>query len=165
MSDRLPAVDESSIQWEAHKSEKGVPFEVGRDKAESGKVPDKSAGGVAGVLDEQGEGPSQVAALFEDKDPFTIAVDWPVVGTYSSTAPWISTTDHVKKTAGITRYRLCKSTSVAFQYILEITNTESYNYRFRDESRDAYKIDTWVRSDHWVKYNSNNPKIVAIMGS
>lgn len=95
--------DQSSIQWETATSKNGASFKVGREKTES-------------VTEESTE-----AAATSKKD-FGIAVNWPIVGT------WTNTTDEVKARAAIVRYKLWESNAIGGKYTLEFTSTEHYNY-------------------------------------
>jgi hypothetical protein len=90
-----------------------------------------------------------------------VQVNWTVQGD-----SWIDTPMDIRNTTAIWRYKLHKSSSPFFDYVLEISITDDhYCYYFGDESGDSYKLDTWVAGDHLVRFNSGRPTIKLISGS
>ncbi|KAK4504830.1 hypothetical protein PRZ48_002792 [Zasmidium cellare] len=96
------------------------------------------------------------------KTNFGIAVDWPV----SSSHDWHSVTDDVKARAAITQYALYQQDEGSkYKYILYFTNYEHYDYYFYDETGDRYEVNTYRNGDHYVRFNSERPKIAYVTGS
>lgn len=129
----------STIEWVKADSSEGKKFEVGIP-AGSGPAPN-APDTVA------------VAGLFTRLNPFGITVNWTVD---NGSETWNNTSDEVKKTTGITRYRLL-SPNGFYRYRLEFTNVENYNYTFSDETGDTYGVNTWSNGDHSVRYDSQKP--------
>ncbi|KAL8877709.1 MAG: hypothetical protein Q9198_004322, partial [Flavoplaca austrocitrina] len=92
---------------------------------------------------------------------FGLVVNWP----FDKNDDWKSTRNDVQDTAAITRYSFYSSSSPIYDYVLEITNTVDYNYRFYDQTGDSYQINTYEEGDHLVRYNSEKPNVVFITGS
>ncbi|PUU78394.1 hypothetical protein B9Z19DRAFT_1065075 [Tuber borchii] len=141
MSDQPAASDQSSVEWETLTSKNGVTFKIGREKAAS--VP---------VVEAKSETPAE-------GEDFGITVDWPVGG------GWTQTTEDVKTTAAITQYNLAEVDGDTFKYTLEFSNTDTYDYKFFDQTGDSYEVNTWQNRTHYVKYNSDKPTIVYISGN
>jgi hypothetical protein len=135
-------LNEEAITWEEFESEKGKKYQVGYlEKNEvNGEDPEKK---------------------LMDKKNFGIAVSWPV----TINSDWILTSGDVKSRAAITQYALYKYNGSTYDYKLYFTNTEHYNYLFYDETGDSYRVNTYRNGDHFVRYNSEEPKIVYIKGS
>ncbi|TFY64822.1 hypothetical protein EVG20_g5824 [Dentipellis fragilis] len=51
-----------------------------------------------------------------------------------------------------------------WKYILNFTNTYKFDYYFYDETGDNYHVNTYRRGDHYVRFNSDKPKIIFIRG-
>jgi len=144
MSDQPAASDQGSVEWETVTSKNGVTFKIGREKAESVRV-----------LGVKSEVKSEKPAEGED---FGITVNWPVGG------GWTQTTEDVKTTAAITQYNIAEVDGDTYKYTLEFTNTDTYDYKFFDQTGDSYGVNTWQNRTHYVKYNSEKPTIVYISG-
>ena len=130
----VSALDQTCVHWEPVTSNHGKPFEIGKPVLKN-----------------------DIAVMA--KQPFGIVVDWPVGDT-----TWKYLSDAVAATTGITRYRLYPSTGDSNLYELDFTNTEHYNYQFWDLTGDYYGVNTFLNSDHYVKYSSKLPRIVYIRG-
>lgn len=130
----LSALDQTCVHWEPVTSKHGKPFEIGKPVLKN-----------------------DIAVM--DKQDFGIDVNWPVGDT---TWKYLSQADAA--TTGITRYRLYPSTSDDYAYELDFTNTEHYDYQFWDQTGDYYGVNTFRDGDHYVRYDSNLPKIVYIRG-
>lgn len=135
---------DAAVEWKRKESSKGREYSVGMRKGEPGS------------------GDAQAHSA-ERREPFSIDVNWPV----NDNEDWTQTSDEVKLKAGITRYKLYRNTGFSpfWQYCLEFTNNQNFDYRFKDQSGDSYNVDTWRNSDHSVKYWSNGPTIKTIYGS
>ena len=94
-----------------------------------------------------------------DKKRFDITVNWPV-----GDSSWKKTDKEVQEKAGIWRYALYRVKG-PFPYELAFSNTEDYDYYFYDEAGDNYNNNTWLRQDHWIDFESNEPTIKRITGS
>ena len=94
------------------------------------------------------------------KKDFGIVVDWPL-----GSNEWKETTPEVRSLAGISRYKFHSSSHPLYDYVLEITNTENYNYFFYDKTGDYYKINTYSNNDHLVRFSSHSSTISFITGS
>jgi hypothetical protein len=96
------------------------------------------------------------------KIPFDIRVYWP----YSTTDQWVTPQPELVTTAAITRYKLHEDTDTLkiFQWELQFTNTENYDYYFYDRTGDRYNVNTFRSGDHIIEFNSENPNIVRIVG-
>src|SRR6186713_696443 len=91
--------------------------------------------------------------------PFTVSVNWGVDGT------WRNTSDDFAKTTGITAYNVGKSSSPLFDYYLQITTNQDYDYFFTDASPDTYELNVVdVDDSHIIRYNSDSPTIKYITG-
>ncbi|MEU3072549.1 hypothetical protein [Streptomyces laurentii] len=142
--------DEDAIQWEDAVSERGAELRIGH--AQDDGTTEQSRAIV-------GEG---------DKIAFTETVDWPPNGD-----EWVYTSADVKKTTGITRYKLYDQSNKwrpperpsVWQYILCFTTEKTYDYYFSDASNDCYRCDVFVTSrDHYVQYNSTDARIISVTG-
>lgn len=51
-----------------------------------------------------------------------------------------------------------------YRYKLYFTNTKHYSYKFFDETGDSYSVNTYRAGDHFVRFDSDKPKIVYISG-
>ena len=67
--------------------------------------------------------------------------------------------------ASISRYKLHTSSSPFFDYVLEFSNEENYNYRFFDKTGDSYAVDTYDQDNHYVQFSSKSTTIAFITGS
>ncbi|KAL8868253.1 MAG: hypothetical protein Q9174_005109, partial [Haloplaca sp. 1 TL-2023] len=76
-------------------------------------------------------------------EEFGINVDWPL-----GNSDWKSLSDELKTKTAITRYALHHSSHPNFDFVLEFTNTENYNYHFYDTTGDSYGVNTFSRGDH-----------------
>ena len=85
-------------------SNNGAPYEIGRPETGG-----EGGGAAAGVSD---------GVKAQAKKPFDIAVDWPRTSDF-----WVETTKEVQEVAGITRYKLLKTSHPIYTYLLEFTNT------------------------------------------
>jgi hypothetical protein len=101
------------------------------------------------------------------KNPFTISVNWGVTpGAFQS----ISTSPDVQSIAAIDQYylndiRAGGGIPAATQFLLWFHNTQTYDYYFTDQSGDVYEINTYIRGDHTLNYDSTYPIITTISGS
>jgi hypothetical protein len=133
-------IDEKSIFWKECMSEKGKKYEVGYLIQEDLLEADK-------LMEEAG------------KKDFGITVNWPV-----EDITWKNTTSEIERRAAITRYALYKYDGF-YKYQLYFTNKEHYNYYFYDETGDMYQVNTFRNGDHFVRFNSDEPRIVYVTGS
>jgi|GEM_PF-4730510 len=108
---------------------------------------------------EKGNLKEQISVNELAKADFGIAVNWPI------TNGWMQATNNVANIASITRYNLSPNPNSYYAYILYFTNTQHYDYYFHDETGDSYEVNTYVNSDHYVRYNSDKPTISYISGS
>ena len=138
--DYPPAYDDGTYVWQKAISKNGVPYEIGR-KITNDTLTEKD--GAKGL----------------EKSQFGLQVNWPVAN-----KDWKDGNAEVKQLAAISRYRVSNSSAPFFDYFIEITNTETYNYTFYDQSGDHYDVNTLDRSDHVVRYNSPKPTILFVTG-
>ena len=103
-----------------------------------------------GGLDEEREAREQQEENSEWK-----AVHWPVGSTN-----W-KTTDDTSRLL-ISRYRLYANNGFIWDYKLEFTNTGGSDFEFMDETGDVYNVFAILDGDHYVRYNSEMPTIVAV---
>ncbi|KAI0820121.1 hypothetical protein BC628DRAFT_930669 [Trametes gibbosa] len=84
------------------------------------------------------------------------------------TGPWATTagksTKHTPAAArGISQYRLYyNGPPNIYSYTLDFENTANWRFYFKDASGDIYEVGTWINGFHHLKYNSDQPTIVAI---
>ena len=146
MSELQQALEDiNNVGWEELKSDKDQEYRV---KASDYNIADKPTG----------EGEHSVAASGPSfKDVF---VYW-IVDT--SGAP---STDIQNKTA-ITWYKLERTNRFSvFQYRLSIKCSDTYDYKFTDQSPDTYTLDVWQNAGtHILEYRSSEPTIRSISGS
>ena len=83
------------------------------------------------------------------------AVRWPV-GDIS----WKATDDASRLL--ISRYKLYTNNGLLWDYKLEFTNTGGSDFDFMDEAGDVYNVFAILDGDHYVRYNSEKPTIVAV---
>lgn len=129
------------IVWKEMKSEQGKTFEVGFLESET-----KS---------------DEANLACANLSGFHIDVNWPV-----GDASWkyFKEGDKEFDVAAIHRYTLHRYSGPTYDYILEFSNDKHYNYAFCDEGGDIYTCNTFRNGDHFVRYNSDKPTIVAISG-
>ncbi|WHF27638.1 hypothetical protein QJS65_02990 [Bacillus altitudinis] len=137
--------NEQNIIWKEYENENGGIYRVGYVEDEP--------------LDDETQN------RVSNKKSFSISVNWPVK---NSTVQ--KTSNEVKQTAAITEYALYDhnpyhSPRKIFKYRLIITNTEHYDYYFKDESGDNYELNTFWNRTHYLEYNSEAPNIIRIEGS
>lgn len=139
-------VDDSGIQWIKAVSKNGVPFEYGTRKSDLASESIKTAGTPEGL-----EHGAQAA----------IEGDWTTVNWPVGENTWNDTVGLY----GISRYALYyNGIPNIFSYTLDFTNTAFLSFDFQDESGDVYPVLTARNSDHWLKYNSKAPIIIAFKG-
>ncbi|KAK3936915.1 hypothetical protein QBC46DRAFT_357063 [Diplogelasinospora grovesii] len=152
--DNVPAgvqvfsLDDSRIKWREAKSDQGATYQIGtlladEDATKQLETPlgADTNPGTKTSLEENLTGTKSLALFNIEKDCTNFK--WEV-----GDSSWKDTSQHVKDTVDITQYCL--------------TENDSWDYRFFDETNDGYYIDTFVKGDHWVKYNSDKPSIVKI---
>ena len=132
---------DSTIEWETAFSMKGVPYEIGRKK---NSLTEAKSDEIATAV----------------KNDFGVKVNWPV-----GDRTWKNPSDDLETTTGITQYSYHSSSHPFYDFVIEIQNSETYNYRFYDETGDSYQINTYNRDDHLVRLKSKRPTIVYITGS
>ncbi|KAH6640219.1 hypothetical protein F5144DRAFT_559679 [Chaetomium tenue] len=91
-----------------------------------------------------------------------VCVNWPV-----GDDKWIDASQAVKD-IGCSRYKLYfNGHPNNYDYTLEFTNTTGWDFCFVDEDdpNDCYHVGTFWNCDHWVKYNSKKPTILAVRQS
>ncbi|KZT38116.1 hypothetical protein SISSUDRAFT_1047478 [Sistotremastrum suecicum HHB10207 ss-3] len=135
-----PAVDDESIEWIKATSNNGVPIEYGILKAQYSPQ-DISAFAARNANARHGGRPSA-------------NVYWPVLDGIWRNPGGASA-------LGISRYRLFRTSGI-WRYRLEITNTRGWNFHFHDQSGDYYNLDTFFNGTHYLRYNSNQPTILAV---
>ncbi len=135
-------LNDDDFEWKDHTSAKGKPFQIG--------IPKKSL--IAATVTDQSLG---------TKKDFGVTVEWA-----NSKNVWVPiTSQNVIDTAAITRYSLGPYNSFGYQWKLCFTNTEHYDYHFYDKTGDSYEVNTYINSDHSVRYSSDDPEIIYITGS
>jgi len=91
--------------------------------------------------------------------PFNVSVNWGVDG------QWHNTEDSFSRTTGITAYNVGNSSSPLFDYYVQITTNQDYDYFFTDASPDTYELNVVNPDDsHIVRFNSSAPTIKYITG-
>lgn len=162
--------DANGIVWRQLKSKDGKDFEIGWKHLDSQKPnapgqPLINEHDVVNADDIHHDNIVPVAAMMaSDKnlkvtvanpeDHGWIPVNWPV-----GDDKWIDTDQSVKD-EGISRYCLYfNGHPNVDSYTLEFTNTKGWSFHFIDDTKDVYSIDTVWNSDHWLKYNSEQPTI------
>lgn len=103
--------------------------------------------------------PDNEDAPLGDKHSFNLDVDWPVDGKSHQTDQAFA-----DKT-GITSYVVGASSSPLYDYYVEITCNETYDYYFTDAEGTAYNMNVWSAGSHIVRYNSEDGRIVHVSGS
>ena len=131
-------VDDGTIYWEQFTSTKGLTYEVGR------KISDTT------------EADSDKVVINSEKD-FGVVVNWQV-----GDKEW---KDTQRSDIGITQYTYHSSSSPIYDYVLEIKNSETYNFHFYDMTGDSYQINAYEKGEHLVRLNSEQPTILFITGS
>ena len=133
------------LVWEKISTTGGKTFEIGRS-ASDGPRPDVSiaARGVA----------------------FNLPVHWPVNPDGRCDQSWVNTSPEFANVSRLTRYNLYDYTKEggSYHWILQFTNEDSFDYYFRDEEGDVYKVSTWRKGDHYVRFDSDKPTIVNVSG-
>ena len=142
------------IQWHQMTSSKGFPYEIGRIKTDRNDQPENPSD----TLVESALSAMKIAPT--SKEDFGIAVNWPV-----GSKEWKDPGQEVKGKAGISRFAIHDSSHPLFDYVVEFTNTENYNFFFYDETGDHYQVNTHKGGDHLVRYNSQKPTVKFITGS
>jgi hypothetical protein len=128
-------LDESNIEWQEAKSEKGKAFRIGVPKAAADTA--HTAGPEVGGID----------------------VDWPP----RHENIWIPTSPEVRRVTGITRYKLLYNPKESlYEFTLWFTNDEDYDYHFEDKTGDVYRCNTFRKKDHYVQYNSKEATVVRV---
>jgi hypothetical protein len=141
MSNELPTSDDSTIQWETKTSKNGAAFRVGRK-----------------IVVDGGQEEKIKAAVVARKEDFGISVIWPVEG------KWVTTPLDFVNSTGIGRYKLLYYDGTIYDYRLEFSTSQTYNYHFHDETGDSYKCNVYEPGYHYVDYNSKKPTIIYITG-
>lgn len=94
------------------------------------------------------------------KNPFSLTVNW-LPG--DRTWKYLSETDASR--SGITRYRLYQAEAGAdFDYELDFSNTDDYDYWFWDRAGDGHEANTRRTGDQKYGLVSRDPVIVLIEG-
>lgn len=145
MDHQFPVLDEGNIQWRDATTKNGVSFQIGV-KTTVDTVKEKFKG--------RATNDAHAAS-----STFSVSVRWTVGDT-----TWKSTPADVKRITAITRYSLHKNSDSIYAYRLNFTNTENYDYFFRDDSGEMYEVNTFSNGDHYLRYNSDTPSIVEISG-
>ncbi|KAL8960799.1 MAG: hypothetical protein Q9183_005404, partial [Haloplaca sp. 2 TL-2023] len=127
--------DDSAVHWAPATSKNGVSYEIG-------------------VMD------SDHAPHSSGMEDFGTCVDWPL-----GNSDWKSTSDELMAKTAITRYALHHSRHPLYDFVLEFTNTENYNYYFYDTTGDSYQVNTGSKGDHLVRFNSKQSTIRFVTGS
>lgn len=78
---------------------------------------------------------------------------------------WKDTDQDVQNQIAITRYNLYKYGQglTFYNYMLQITNTENWNFIFYDGTGDGYHLSTWRNGNHYLRFNSDKPTIEFIV--
>jgi hypothetical protein len=129
---------EEMIEWEVCTSEKGKKFRVGFLKGSDTHAGEQADSG---------------------KQDFGISVVWPVLSNH-----WNYQPSSVSNISAITRYALYRNSGDIYEYRIEFTNTEHYDYHFYDETGDSYRCNTFRNGDHFIDYDSDKPAILYIRG-
>jgi len=117
-------------------SEKKREYEVGTKKSERAAAPAVTRG-----------------------PPFTKGVNWPVDD------KWHTPPQDFIDATGITTYKVGHSKNIIYDYYIEITTNQDYNYGFTDEESDTYHLNVVdIKDDHLVRYNSDKPTIIYVSG-
>lgn len=145
MSDQKQAPPNANVGWEELKSDKGNEYRV---KASDYNIAEKPTG-------EEANSAAASGPKFSN-----VPVRW-TVG--SSGAP----SSDVQNQTAITWYKLKKAEWWSpFQYKLTINCNDTYDYDFKDEEPDSYRVNVLQNSgSHSVEYRSDAPTIVSISGS
>lgn len=139
--EQAPALGDAAYEWQSASSKSGLSYDIGTKKTCYSM-----------------ESHSELVATA--KKAFGIVVDWPL-----GSNEWKETTPEVRSVAGISRYKLHSSSHPLFDFVLEFTNTESYNYNFLDKTGDSYSVNTYEGEDHLVRFSSRSSTISFITGS
>ncbi|KAH9960306.1 hypothetical protein BC827DRAFT_1268296 [Russula dissimulans] len=138
LADQPSHVDDDGIEWTESVSKNGVPFQVGvkRTEVKGDREDFKRPGG-------------------QTLNSIKYNVDWPV----GHDDTWIETSGELHANY-ISKYSLHKATFTYFDYKLEIYSVrKGVKYTFIDESGDYYTITVNVIGQHYVQYDSKEPKI------
>ena len=130
-----PRFEDNDIVWTTATSTNGHEFEVGSRSVDA-------------PFEKRATGP-----------PYAMNVSWPVMGD-----TWQPVTGEMRTHLGISQYKLYPNAGLIYKYILKINNYDTFNYFFRDEEGDSYQLNTWTKGEHYVRYNSDKPKIVYVVG-
>ena len=104
--------------------------------------------------------PGNCNPVVTDISPFGTCVVW-TLGDDS----WKSTSSDFQATTGLSRWSLHHSSHPLYDFVLEFTNTQPYNYYFYDQEGDSYQVNTYKMTDHLVRYNSNKPNLAFAKGT
>lgn len=174
------------IEWTKAPSKKGVPFEIGRraiditgsspvhrpeDELERHGIegPEVSSLQTPQVLEAERSAKSVLVEIKQHAIEVSGVIS-PPVSKGSSPIPvywevgddvWHDTTGQLRG-RGLTRYKLHKSSSPFFDYVLEFTTTQGWGWTFWDESGDGYDVKTINNGDHLYRYDSQNPTIIYV---
>ena len=137
-----PAPKDEELVWEKFETAGGKTFSVGRPAGESTKPAFSIA--ASGVK-------------------FNLPVDWPAKEN-DVAGQWKNTPADFANVSRITRYNLYFNDGGFWDWRLDFTNEDTYDYYFRDEEGDVYTVRTWSKGDHYVRFDSKKPKIVNVSG-
>lgn len=132
--------NDDGIQWTKAMSKFGVPFEYG-------------------VLN------TAVARKREEKSQAHVAdsgVWYPVNWQVTDSNAWVEVGHHLAADTLVWRYKAFSSPWLGFTFRFEFTNTGGWNFTFRDATGDEYDVSTVFNGDHFFRYNSEQPNIVAV---
>ncbi|TRX95739.1 hypothetical protein FHL15_003293 [Xylaria flabelliformis] len=104
-------------------------------------------------------------ASITKKPGFAVDVNWP------PSKEWVNLAPDLANKIYITRYKLVKNpppspgqTGPFWEWTLWFTNTATYDFFFEDKTHDEYNNDTYLKRDHAVSYDSEDPTIIRVRG-
>jgi hypothetical protein len=75
---------------------------------------------------------------------------------------WVEVGHHLAADTLVWRYKAFPSPWLGYAFRFEFTNTGAWNFTFRDAAGDEYSVSTVFNGDHFFRYNSKQPNIVAV---
>jgi hypothetical protein len=132
-----PDVQGGQVHWRDVVSSRGRPFQVGS-------------------VEWSAQGPA--ISVPTSKQLFSIDVDWPLTD-----GKWKEAGQQVLAVASLSAYSLTED-QFLYKYILQFSNVKNYEFRFIDASDDYYTCTTYRTGTHFIRYNSDDPRIVHIYG-
>lgn len=135
-------LSDDEIEWTKATSKNGVVYEYGVRKS-----------------DLEGDNrDAERAAINKEEDPEPRRDVFNVNWTVQNDNYWRPTSN--SGSMRISRYMLRRASNGVYQ--LDITNTTGWMFWFHDASGDSYFLSTPRNGDHYLRYRSQRPNIVAV---